>query len=482
MADPVQPGENPSPVQTLPPGRRDAMVFIPGLSDQGLGPDQSVDGVSRRISTAFNIRAKTPSAVFRTEVREQAYGPNDCYKARVSTVFRRDESGEVALVDIYGMDYNRILTGKFERQNVLVKLLLTLLQLLSGLRLLLWSAIKSRREKTQVAYAALILLLLAAYMVVLVIAAVDVGVSALSTSPPPKQAAVATSEASSAPGTPAPAKPDAVAEPSGVLGTIRGAVSRSVWGALSAVGDRYSALRPYIRNAIVVFAAMGVVFPAAAAKAHCSAAAATYLCALHYIRLGERRNELVAQMEALLERTAELEGVQYDRTHLLAYSFGTILAIDALFRLDPEPPPSRFRRIQTLITIGCPFDLIRTYWPSYFTRRTALPPDQDQPSPPARWVNIYSPLDVLGSNFRDGDADKPAEAGVELIGAGEQRVRMPHNNVAYGSGPVSVRLWDWITLIGFRVHGLYWNREDEPSTDCFSHVVEALYKGERALL
>ncbi len=466
MLDPVQPSGNPAPVQTLPPGRRDAMVFIPGLGDQRLGPDQSVDGIARRISTALNVRANTASASFRAEVREQAYGPNDCYTARVSTVYRRDGPDEVALLDIYGMDYNRTLTARFERQNVLVKLLLTLLQLLYGLRLLVRSAGKSWREKVQILYAGSILLLLAAYMIVVVIAAIDIGVNAVGPgqTPPPPAAT-------------APQAPDLVA-----------AVGNALQRALSTVGDWYAPYRRYVRAGVVILAALGVVIPTSGFKAQLSAAATTYLCALYYLRLGERRNELIAQLEALIERTAELEGVQYERTHLVAYSFGTVVAIDALFRLGHEAPPSRFQRIETLITIGCPFDLIRTYWPAYFTRRTALPPDGDQPKPPARWLNIYSPLDVLGSNFRDNGGEGPAEVGVELAGeaggATSPKLRMPDNNVSYGAGAdpgTSLRLWDWLTLIGFQVHGFYWNREDEPSTDCFSEIVEALYKGQQPL-
>jgi hypothetical protein len=466
MADAVQHSGNPSAVQTVPPGRRDAIIFIPGLGGQSFGPDQSVDGVSRRISTAFNIRAKTASAVFRTEVREQAYGPHDCYKARVATVFRRDGTKEEALLDLYGMDYGCTLTGRFEQRNILVKFLLTLLQFANGLWLLLSSGGKTWREKVQVLYAGSILLVFAAYMVVLVIAAIDIGASALGkerVAPPTANTQVDASH------------PFAIAV-------------NMVQYAPTAVADWFARNRETFRASIVVLAAFGVVFPANF-KGHLSAAATTYLCALYYIRLGDRRNELIAQLEALLERTAELEGVEYGRTHIVAYSFGSLIAIDALFRLGAEAPPTRFRRIHTFITIGCPFDLIRTYWPSYFRRRTAAAPDPDQPSPPARWMNIYSPLDVLGSNFRNDGKDAPADQGVQLIGEDPAPatwpIKKPDDNVAYGAGPESaesLRVRDYLMFVGFRVHGFYWNREDEPSTDCFSRVVEALYKDQPPLM
>jgi hypothetical protein len=62
--------------------------------------------------------------------------------------------------------------------------------------------------------------------------------------------------------------------------------------------------------------------------------------------------------------------------------------------------------------------------------------------------------------------------------------KMPDDNVSYGAGPESLeslRFRDYLMFIGFRVHSLYWNREDEPSTDCFSRVVEYLYTRQPAL-
>jgi len=86
MADAIEQSGN-APSHKLPSGRRDAVIFIPGLADQDFGPDQTVDGVAGRISNACNIRATTAGAVFRTEVREQVYDLHDCYKARVGRSF-----------------------------------------------------------------------------------------------------------------------------------------------------------------------------------------------------------------------------------------------------------------------------------------------------------------------------------------------------------------------------------------------------------
>lgn len=61
---------------------------------------------------------------------------------------------------------------------------------------------------------------------------------------------------------------------------------------------------------------------------------------------------------------------------------------------------------------------------------------------------------------------------------------MPDNNISYGAEPESLeslRFRDCVMFIGFRVHSFYGNRENEPSTDCFSRVVEYLYTGQPVL-
>ena len=66
--------------------------------------------------------------------------------------------------------------------------------------------------------------------------------------------------------------------------------------------------------------------------------------------------------------------------------------------------------VKNLVTIGCPFDMVRTYWPNYFINR------QRQSNAPVQWINIYAPLDVFGSNFRDDDKTDDAEQGI-VVGA-----------------------------------------------------------------
>ena len=129
--------------------------------------------------------------------------------------------------------------------------------------------------------------------------------------------------------------------------------------------------------------------------------------------------------------------------------------------------------LNTLVTIGCPFDLIRTYFQSYFTQRTAIAGDSTSVVP-VRWINIYSPLDVFGSNFRDDDQpDALPEKGV-VLSQPSKSIRMPDKSISFNSGiPAGQKMGvlEFLALLGFKAHGFYWSRNDEPSVDCFRDVV-----------
>ncbi len=81
----------------------------------------------------------------------------------------------------------------------------------------------------------------------------------------------------------------------------------------------------------------------------------------------------------------------YTSVHIVAFSFGSVVSLDLLF--PHSRPGARIGTIKNLVSIGCPFDIIRTYWPAYFKDR------QKKSNVPEKWVNIYASLDVFGSNY-----------------------------------------------------------------------------------
>jgi hypothetical protein len=229
---------------------------------------------------------------------------------------------------------------------------------------------------------------------------------------------------------------------------------------------------------VVFLAAFGLVLPNI--KLQLSTAAVQYLCMLNYLNVGERRNAILGQLTALLEHIAEKESTPYRNIHIIAFSFGTIVALDALFPTG-RIPEERFKKIEGLVTIGCPFDLVRTFWDEYFSDRKALP------DVPGMWLNVFSPVDVLGSNFRDDDhVNKKPDQGIR-VKRDEAPEQPPRNlvpeNIPYleAINPKTLQWLDWALLIGLRAHSMYWGKEYESESNCFNQVIARLYQGDDAL-
>lgn len=61
---------------------------------------------------------------------------------------------------------------------------------------------------------------------------------------------------------------------------------------------------------------------------------------------------------------------------------GSILAFNAVFPAGAVDPEGPIREVETLVTIGSPFDAVRLVKPRYFKGRSWLPDH------PARWLNV----------------------------------------------------------------------------------------------
>ena len=71
---------------------------------------------------------------------------------------------------------------------------------------------------------------------------------------------------------------------------------------------------------------------------------------------GALRNRLSGGLQDLVDKVAERRDVGH--IHLLGYSFGSLVAIDTVYPHGSSPAPS-LTIVDTLITIGSPFDLVR---------------------------------------------------------------------------------------------------------------------------
>lgn len=198
------------------------------------------------------------------------------------------------------------------------------------------------------------------------------------------------------------------------------------------------------------------------------------LAFVHYLSFAERRAEITGLVDQRIEELAEAHP-GYSRFAVLAYSFGSIVALDAFCPPD-EQRARRLARVDTLVTIGSPYDFVLTYWPDYFAGR------DPRHRPPALWLNIYSPVDVLGSRFdKSALRERTGGSGLEDSFGGDGRLAHgPTEEVAFRENFVSERL-GWLQtflLVGLRAHSMYWSPRENSERNCLHLVVPRLLAGE----
>lgn len=516
---------------------RDAIVFIPAIGEATL--DKSVDDLAWRI--AAELDRDDVDVNFRHIVKvdplPEPYSYDTLRPNRLTPVRKivreeiRDDGSldttrtSVEIVDVYALDYTRVLTRKYENLNLVLKSLLVSLTLIAMIPRI-WGAIfpnilqenarqnwrgKTFLEKVQILYALAVLFLLSAYFIILVSTAVGVAVAAF-----PQIAAAAQAFGALAwnglaglaqrigfltttVGPVEPPLPPRAAEIQATLATWASQTALGVASALIVLASGLEVFKPRLKEAV-------------------SKAAVEYLCMIQYLGFGDRRRVIVGQLvDLLIHIQRKGRRTPLRNVHVFAYSFGTIIALDALFP-QVRPAGRRFRQIHTLVTIGCPFDLIRTFWWDYFDNRIGG-------DAPKRWLNVYSPVDFLSSNFRnDGRIGKDAEVCVappgpepasqpqSARGAGGAPgtrsllgrmisalagtfVRRPvgdESTIGVGSpaphvgkaltpnenlvepGPIHLSFWEAVTLMGLRAHSMYWEKEFESELSCFAAVVPTM--------
>lgn len=148
--------------------------------------------------------------------------------------------------------------------------------------------------------------------------------------------------------------------------------------------------------------------------------------------------------------------------HLLAYSFGSVLLLDTVIPFDGNIPTrqgSFVNSIDTITTVGCPFDFAALYLPERFADRTALRPSSG-PEPaidPITWNNVFIASDLFGSNFaKRATATNVKGPGIdEVSGVFEGPCGMPVRSFRYLPQERLTRM-GWIRQTAMRQHARYW--------------------------
>ncbi len=488
----------------------DAIFVISGIAKR-----DAMERMAKRLATAID-RATSPKWRYTTEVRYVKLGGDTGENVKVSSILRQDlskqneenvENQASRILDFYEVNYHEPLLDKFGQQTVIGKSFTLLVMFLTNFARFssrLWPfGWKTKRwyDRLQSFYLLFLFLVLAVYMAMLLVGVGEVileffrGVVGQNGGPGQgTQAATATARATmtivstvtgpsstvtgSVTGTPSVQGPVALA--TGILGTLWSWLAGGVSAVVNFIGSS-------AQEAVVLLTAAGVLSKDQVVKFINTTAAGTVQLT-NYINLGQQRDAIRGQFEQLVQDVSE-GGTKYRRYHIIAYSFGTIVAIDTVFPFNGRPSQA-MRRVHTLVTIGSPFDFIRTYWPNYFRGRVYIQ------GLPARWLNIYSPADIMGSNFRDDDNDAAAEVSVNqpernrkarssdarlsdtepAAAPGDLARPAPPENRVYHEGLYGERptLIGWLSLRGLRIHGMYWNDEDKNESNCFAIVAEEM--------
>lgn len=184
----------------------------------------------------------------------------------------------------------------------------------------------------------------------------------------------------------------------------------------------------------------------------------------NYIQYGEQSQIIQGNLDALIEYIVENE--ENLTIHLHSYSFGSIIALDALFPLGTEPCANIQNNIKLLITVGAPYEFIDNYYPNFYTDRT------DKMSRKIDWINVYSTMDAFASNFRRDNKAKEAQYGI--MG----RKEVPINLNYEIARREKYNLLSFLTLKHITMHQSYWD-DSKSGQSCtrliFNKMIEKKY-------
>lgn len=163
----------------------------------------------------------------------------------------------------------------------------------------------------------------------------------------------------------------------------------------------------------------------------------------NYIQYGEQSQIIQGNLDALIEYIVENE--ENPTIHLHTYSFGSIIALDALFPIGTEPNENILNNIKLLITVGAPYEFIDNYYPNFYTDRT------DKMSQKIEWINVYSTMDAFSSNFRRDNEAKEAQYGI--MGKNEVPINLNYEIARREK----YNLFSFLTLKHITMHQSYWD-------------------------
>lgn len=163
----------------------------------------------------------------------------------------------------------------------------------------------------------------------------------------------------------------------------------------------------------------------------------------NYIQYGEQSQIIQGNLDALIEHIVENE--ENPKIHLHTYSFGSIIALDALFPIGNEPCDNVQSNVNLLITVGAPYEFIDNYYKNFYKERI------DKMTSNIQWINVYSLMDAFASNFRY--TNKAGEAEYGILNKKEVPININYEIARRNT----YNLFSFLTLKHISMHKSYWD-------------------------
>jgi hypothetical protein len=413
---------------------REALIYVPGLASLGV-ERKTTTGVVRRVARALNQQDRVGPAAWRAQWLDAAVGASEPVDDKpLATIWRKEPSGEdEPFVDVFEYAYEKALIEGWERSSLFKRagqVFVAGLNLRRVYRSFV-AAGHSERGRAQLAVATVMLACMGVYAGVLLIAVLQAGqqiYQTVSGEAAPKVTVQTQTTAEPALEAPVEDAPPGVTVPqwAAIAGALIASTARRVGTKMNSAGTSLFALNAYLDLAV-------------------------------------KRTEVTGGLEDLCERLRSDQ--KYSTVRMVGYSFGAVVALEALHPRTDEPPPA-LCDVASLVTIGVPSDFVLAVKPDWFQGRHGL--NVDRP-----WLNVYSPIDLLGSKFPPDADEGQASRGISATDKGE--VLRPSQNKQWNLG-VDLTLRNLVLLAGFTSHGMYWGEDAVKDHNVFDHVVRHLYK------
>jgi hypothetical protein len=91
----------------------ETIIYIPGLTQQR-DKDKSIESFAYRMQKAIDVNSSDGLYKYGMEMQKRGFGKDNKLECKIASIYRIAQDKRIPIYDIYELDYNKELTGKFE--------------------------------------------------------------------------------------------------------------------------------------------------------------------------------------------------------------------------------------------------------------------------------------------------------------------------------------------------------------------------------